>query len=203
MAVPPPLPAPPDATKQVVRAALRGARRAHVAALRAQGALNRALEAAARRVIAHVPAGATVALYHALRDEIDPAPLAAMLAARGHELALPHVAADGGTMRFLAWRPGAALARGALGLSQPHAEGAEIAPAVIVTPLVGFDRHGGRIGQGAGYYDRAFAALPGAIRIGFAWSTQELATVPLDPWDVPLHAVATEREWIAIPGETA
>ena len=53
------------------------------------------------------------------------------------------------------------------------------------------------------YYDRAFAALPGARRIGYAWSVQEVQLVPLDPWDVPLHAVATEREWIAIEGPDA
>ena len=53
-----------------------------------------------------------------------------------------------------------------------------------------------RLGQGAGFYDRAFARLPAALRIGLAWSVQEVDILPADPWDAPLHAVVTEKEWI-------
>ena len=198
MAVPPPSPLSADPAKPAVRARLRAARRGFVAGLRQDDRLAAALGTAAERVAAHVPAGASVALYSAFGDEIDPAPLAALLAARGHRLALPHVGADGTTLRFLHWSPDAALIGGRYGLMQPDEKSEEIAPTMILTPLVGFDRLGGRIGQGAGFYDRAFAALPGAVRIGFAWSVQELDCVPLDPWDVPLHGVATEAEWIVI-----
>jgi 5-formyltetrahydrofolate cyclo-ligase len=196
MAVPPPSLLLAD--KQALRRDLRARRKAHVAALKAEGGYDRALAAAAERVVQHVPAGAIVALFHPFGDEIDPTPLARLLAERGHALALPHVAEDRTTMRFLAWSPDAALVTGAFGLSQPATDAAAIAPTLVLTPLVGFDRAGGRIGQGAGFYDRAFAALPGARRIGYAWSVQEVAHVPLDPWDVPLHAVATESEWITI-----
>ena len=85
-----------------------------------------------------------------------------------------------------------------MGLRQPAVTSAECAPDLIVTPLLGFDRRGGRIGYGAGHYDRAFQRFPGARRIGFAWSVQQVDAVPLDPWDVPLHAVVTEREFIAL-----
>jgi 5-formyltetrahydrofolate cyclo-ligase len=189
--------------KQAARRDLRAARRAHVRKLREDGFYFDAVGAVTDRVLAHVPAGAGVALYRAFGDEIDPAPLGALLAERGHTLALPHVAADRTTMRFLAWHPDHPLFTGAFGLSQPHEEAQKIAPTIILTPLVGFDRQGGRIGQGAGFYDRAFAALPGAVRIGLAWSVQEVAHLPLDPWDVPLHAVATELEWITMRGTTA
>ena len=70
------------------------------------------------------------------------------------------------------------------------------APDVILLPLIGFDRALNRLGQGAGYYDRACAALPDARRIGLAWNVQEWPALPADPWDVPLDAVATQREWI-------
>jgi 5-formyltetrahydrofolate cyclo-ligase len=152
---------------------------------------------AALRVLAHIPAGASVAVYHAYRSELDPAPLAGLLAANGHALALPHIAPDGVTLRFLRWLPGDPLAQTPFGVLQPVA-GPDVAPSVVLTPLLGFDRAGGRLGQGAGHYDRAFAAMPGAIRIGYAWSVQEVDAVPHDPWDVRLHAIATEREWIGI-----
>jgi 5-formyltetrahydrofolate cyclo-ligase len=173
-----------------------------VARLRTEGRIDDALAAVAAHADPHIPPGASVALYLAFGAEIDPMPLAALLVRRGVSLALPHVSADHRTMRFLAWDPDAPLTAGAFGLSQPDEHATPVAPAVVLTPLVGFDRTGGRIGQGGGFYDRAFAALPGAIRIGYAWSVQETAAIPRDPWDVPLHAIATEQEWIMIEGPT-
>lgn len=199
MAVPPPSPFPADPAKPALRRALRAARAAHVASL-AAGGREGAQHAAARHVAAHVPSGAAVALYQAAGDEIDPAPLAAMLAAAGCRIALPHVAGDRVTMRFLEWTAGDPLHPGAFGLRQPHDAADPLAPEIILTPLLGFDRAGGRIGQGKGFYDRAFASLPGARRIGYAWSVQQVAHVPIDPWDVPLHAIATECAWIAVEG---
>ena len=191
MAVPPPSP-----DKPAVRRALKQARRTYVTRLAEAGQIAEMIEAAALRAAGHIRPGAIVALYSSFGQELDPAPLGVLLSAQGYRLALPHVAADRTTMRFIAWDHGAPLIAGAYGLSQPAEEGGEIAPTIIITPLVGFDRKGGRIGQGAGYYDRAFAALPGAVRIGYAWSVQELPAIPRDPWDVPLHAICTEREWI-------
>ena len=52
------------------------------------------------------------------------------------------------------------------------------------------------LGFGGGYYDRAFAAYPDAIRIGIGWSVQECDSLPHEDHDMPLNAVLTEREWI-------
>ena len=191
MAVPPPL---PDPAKIALRADLRAQRMAHVAALGPADA-RLAAEAAAEILLPHVPAGAVVSLYLAMRDEIDPAPLAEALHARGHDLALPTLI-DRTTMCFLAWQPGDALRSGPMKLRQPLLSAPERAPDLIVTPLTGFDRLGGRIGYGAGHYDRAFQLYPGAHRIGLAWAMQEVESVPHDPWDVRLHAIVTEREFV-------
>jgi 5-formyltetrahydrofolate cyclo-ligase len=193
MAVPPPS---PDPAKLALRAELRARRTAHVTALGPDLA-RAAAEAAADRLLAHIPAGATVSLYVAMHDELDPEPLAATLHARGHALALPALF-DATAMQFLAWQPGDPLGRGPMALRQPLASAPECAPDLIVTPLTGFDRQGGRIGYGAGHYDRAFQRYPGAHRIGLAWAVQEVEAVPHDPWDVRLHAITTEREFIRI-----
>lgn len=137
----------------------------------------------------------TVATYRPLADEADPAPLTDAARAAGCTLALPRVTGRGVPMRFLRWTPGNALEHGPFGIEQPPADAQDVAPDIILTPLLGFDRHGNRLGQGAGYYDRALASLPPAWRVGVAWSVQE-AAVPVEPWDVPLHAIATEKEWI-------
>lgn len=198
MAVPlPPFNPLADPAKPALRAALRAARAEHVAA-RGDAAIDDA-RAAAALVLPHIARGAVVALYLALKEELDPDPLVRLLHARGQELALPWLG-DEVTMDFRAWAPGDALERGPFRLRQPIASAAPRAPDIVITPLLGFDRAGGRIGQGASHYDRALARYPGARRIGFAWSVQETEGVPHDPWDMPLHAVATEREWIVMPG---
>jgi 5-formyltetrahydrofolate cyclo-ligase len=116
----------------------------------------------------------------------------------GKIVALPHVERPSVPMRFLGWSEGDSLTKGRFGLEQPDLRTArEVAPDLILAPLLGFDRRLHRLGQGAGYYDRAFARYPDAVRVGIAWSVQELDFAPDDPWDAPLHAVLTEREWIS------
>ena len=143
--------------------------------------------------------GLVVASYHPIGSEADPAPLARAALDRGCTLALPHVVGRDAAMRFVAWHPDHALVAGPFGLSQPHHDGDDVAPDIILTPLIGFDHALHRLGQGAGHYDRAFAGLPAARRIGVAWSVQHVDPLPIDPWDVPLHAVITEQGWLERP----
>ncbi len=193
MAVPPPT---PDPAKIALRDTLRARRTSYVAALGEDG-VRTASEAAARHLLDHIPAGATISLYIAMQDELDPEPLATALHEQGHAVAMPALF-DGTTMRFLAWQPGDALERGPMRLHQPLGTQPERAPDLIVAPLLGFDRTGNRVGYGAGHYDRAFQQFAGARRVGFAWAMQEVARIPHDPWDVPLHAVATEQGFIPL-----
>lgn len=175
--------------KAALRAAARAARAAFAAAPHLPIAVDPRFEALLR-------AGAVVASYVPIGGEADPAPLEHAAVALGCRLALPHVVDRATPLRFLAWHPEAMLTDGPFGLRQPADAADALAPDVVLTPLVAFDRGLNRLGQGAGHYDRAFAAYPQARRIGVAWSVQELAAVPADPWDMPLHAIATEKEWI-------
>lgn len=139
-----------------------------------------------------------IASYLPVRGEADPGAIADAALARGWRIALPHVGAPHAPMRFLAWVPGAPLVPGPFGLRQPAADAPPLAPDLILTPLVAFDAAGNRLGQGAGYYDRAFAGLPSARRIGIAWSFQQVPAVPVDAWDMPLHGIVTEQGWIDV-----
>ena len=149
--------------------------------------------------LARLEHGLTLASYVPVGAEADPAQLARAAVERGCLIALPHVTTRAAPMRFLAWDSAAALVAGPFGLSQPADAADALAPDVILTPLLAFDAALNRLGQGAGYYDRAFAQFPAAWRIGVAWSVQQAETLPVDAWDVPLHAVVTERGWIALP----
>lgn len=137
-----------------------------------------------------------IASYLPMGNEPDPAPIVAAALAAGWRHAVPHVVKRELPMRFLEWRPGDPVALGPMRLRQPLADAPELAPDIILTPLVAFDRALNRLGQGAGFYDRAFAALPSALRVGIAWSIQEVPGLPVDEWDMPLHGVVTERGWI-------
>lgn len=137
-----------------------------------------------------------VALYAQTGDEAPALRLADMLAAQGKTLCLPCVMDRIGTMEFRTWSPGDEMEHGRFGTRNPCADAPICHPDAIIAPLVAFDAELMRLGQGGGYYDRAFARYDKALRIGLAWSVQEMERVPADPWDVPLHAVITERSLI-------
>ncbi|HEX5061643.1 MAG TPA: 5-formyltetrahydrofolate cyclo-ligase, partial [Kofleriaceae bacterium] len=65
--------------------------------------------------------------------------------------------------------------------------------AAVFVPGLAFDRAGGRIGWGRGYYDVTLAAAsPAALRIGLAFECQIIEHVPREPHDAALHYVVTE-----------
>lgn len=168
--------------------------RARMRAERTAFALNcDAVIAPPAEFLSRLGPGMIVASYIPMASEADPTPLAAAARAAGCIVALPRVEDRAGELRFLAWDERDPLLPGAFGLRQPRADAAEVAPAIILTPLVGFDDAFNRLGQGAGHYDRAFARHPAAWRLGVAWSVQRLPPLTPDPWDVPLHAVVTEK----------
>lgn len=183
----------PSPTKADLRATMREGRAAFVASL----SLAERCAAAARVAETILPLlddAATVALYLPIGAEVDVLPLIAALEARGTKLALPFYGGLQVSPRFLAWAPGGALVSGPMGLRQPDpAVAAEARPDAFIVPLLAFDHSRARLGYGAGYYDRAFAAHPQARRIGVAWACQQLPAVPVDNWDMPLHAVVTEE----------
>ncbi|WP_447754036.1 5-formyltetrahydrofolate cyclo-ligase [Sphingopyxis fribergensis] len=180
--------------KQRLREKLRF-RRKHFAAnldAMAQLAAFRALPAPLSDLLAD---HAVVGAYVAWGDEPDILPMFAGVAGAG-ALALPHHAARIDAMDFRRWRPGEPLAKGPWSTQQPADDAALAIPDLIFCPLVGFDRHGGRIGQGGGHYDRYFAAHPGILRIGVGWSVQEIDATPRESTDIALDAILTEQEFI-------
>ena len=145
---------------------------------------------------ARLTPGLVIASYIPVGSEADPAPFLRAATDTACRIALPHVTTRSTPMRFLEWIEGVPLVAGPHNLRQPPADATELQPDIILTPLLGFDLAGNRLGQGAGYYDRAFAAYPDAWRVGIAWSVQRVDALAIDPWDMPLHAIATETDWI-------
>ena len=150
---------------------------------------------AAGRVADHasdLPAGETVALYRAVGAELDPEPLAQALIAGGRRLCLPVAIQRDAPLGFRRWSPGEPLEMDVAGCPAPLPLAEEVTPDLIIAPLLAFDAAGSRLGQGGGYYDRTFAALPEAVRVGLAYDGQRVEALPILPHDVALHGVLTE-----------
>jgi len=178
--------------KHELRAAMRALRKR----------LTEADPEAAERAAGHadaLPSGAIVALYRAMGSELDTDVLANVLHQAGRRLCLPVVLERDAAMIFRAWAPGEPLELDAAGCSAPLPLGEVVRPDLILTPLLAFDAHGGRLGQGGGYYDRTFAALPDAHRVGFAYAGQAVDRLALEPHDIRLHGVLTETGYRAFP----
>lgn len=143
-----------------------------------------------------MPRGFALAGYWPLEGELDPRPGMERLGARGHPLALPRMNGQGQPLVFHAWRPGDVLTEGAFRVMEPCATQPVCVPDLILVPLLAFDRRGGRLGYGMGFYDRTLSGLgSGPYRpqaFGFAFADQEVDEVPMGPGDVWLDGVITE-----------
>ncbi len=66
---------------------------------------------------------------------------------------------------------------------------------VVIVPGSVFDRHGGRMGYGGGFYDRFFSnGAAAALRIGVAFELQLVDRVPMEPHDQFMDLLVTEKE---------
>ncbi len=139
-----------------------------------------------------------VAGYWPVGGEIDGRPLLAALAKAGRVVALPRMEGRNGPARFLVWRGNEALTADAFGVPSPPKSGADLAPKLILTPLLAFDRAGRRLGQGGGHYDRIISLYRahGAVAVGLAYAEQEMGQVPTGPHDAYLDWVITPKEAI-------
>ena len=67
---------------------------------------------------------------------------------------------------------------------------------LIIVPGVAFDKSGGRLGMGKGYYDRFLSSHKGVLRVALAFHEQILASIPQKPYDESVDIIVTDREII-------
>lgn len=66
---------------------------------------------------------------------------------------------------------------------------------LVVTPGLGFDKNGNRLGRGGSYYDRFFANPQlKAQRCGFAFDEQLVESIPVTEQDEPMDFLVTDME---------
>jgi 5-formyltetrahydrofolate cyclo-ligase len=178
--------------KTALRLAMRTSRRALAAEAPDAAGLAAAL-AMASALSAEVVAG-----YHPQGGEMDPGPLIRALAAKGARAVLPRAARRDAPLRFHAADDPTPKTPDAYGVPAPAASAEILTPDLVIVPLLAFDARGGRLGQGAGCYDRTLADLRsrGAVWVlGLAYAGQEVAKVPAEDHDQLLDAVLTEKAY--------
>jgi len=145
-----------------------------------------------------------VAAFASLSGEIDTQPLMRSAADEGKIVLLPRMIGVG-RLEFAAVDAGEELVPGPFGVREPHPRcptRSLSSVGLVLVPGLAFDRRGGRLGRGAGYYDRALAwagtgrARPLCLGIGFA--LQMVESVPRTALDVLMDGVVTEEEFLLV-----
>lgn len=181
---------------QTAKAALRAEMKRRLGALDPTAA-RRAAERVAERVLALPEVASARRVFSCLSfgDEIDTWGLVRALADDGREIVVPR--ADPGR-RLTVHRWPCDLVALPFGLRQPspQVEGisAEDVDAIDVALILGlaFDRHGHRLGYGAGYFDR-FLAGRGFPAVGLAYDFQVVDELPVEAHDVAMAVVVSDE----------
>ena len=188
--------------KKVLRVEMRALRR------RLLDETPEAAARAARRLpVSRFGRFSVVGAYCAQGTELDPGPiLQAILELNPGrtQAALPVAAEKNAPLVFRLWRPADPLKPDAYGIPSPLASAPEVLPNLMLTPVLAFDRAGGRLGQGGGHYDRTLANLRRqrpVFVLGVAFAGQEIEAVPMGRHDQRLDAIVTETAYIEVGKE--
>lgn len=139
--------------------------------------------------------GETVMVFTSKEKEVNTQPLILSLFSRGNPVVVPIIVKEDFSLRLSYLRDLSLLVPSTFGVPEPigseiPAEAGQIG--TIILPMLGFDRAGGRIGYGAGYYDRFLEKNPGMRKIGIAFGCQEVGRLPVDEKDIRMDIIITE-----------
>ena len=187
-----------DDVRRSLRTSIRRLRRGIPPVERACAARN--VARIADRVL-RLHRGSRLALYASTSEELDTFELIALAQTRGCRVYLPRIHGHrlARAMHFVESSERQRFNR--FGIPEPH--GAQWVSAraldIVFVPLVGFDRHGIRLGMGGGYYDRALAfrrtrtVWHAPLLVGLGYALQEVERITPAAHDVPLDLVITEK----------
>ena len=167
------------------------------------GARRLAAGEALRARLVALPAvtdAATILCFASFRSEIDTMPLIDWWLAHGIAVALPRIIGPRHMEAFAVTDPKSDLLPGRHDIPEPREGLALVDPAVIdvvIVPGSAFDREGGRMGYGGGFYDAFLRRLrPDARRIGIGFEAQLVERVPREAHDLCVDLVVTESRAI-------
>lgn len=140
----------------------------------------------------------TVFCFVSLGDEVDTHGLIDVLQDAGKRILVPRILPEH-RMIAVAFPGWTGLVPGTLGILTPPDSTEFAGPIdVCITPGLGFNMAGGRLGYGRGYYDEWFATHDATCRLGVAFECQLAAELPMNAGDMPVDLIATEERIIRI-----
>lgn len=135
----------------------------------------------------------TVLLYAPLPHEPNLLPL---LKKMDHRFFFPRI--EGSELTLFEWSPTSSWVQGAHHIQEPDPQTWRLASLseidLALIPGLAFDKEGGRLGWGKGYFDRLLASpLCHALKIGVAWPWQIVAAIPKEPHDIRMDIIMTSK----------
>lgn len=187
--------------KREVRRTMRARRGAMSPAERAAASAAICAKLAARLDLGASAGGSPVAVYLAMPDEVDLGAYIARMLRLGRNVVAPRWNGETYELAVLKGLDSRHLRRGPMGIMEPD-DAETVSPKDVhawIVPGLAFTRDGRRLGYGGGWYDRFLSAAPrGAVKLGVAFSSQMVESLPVEPHDVPLSDVVDDS-----PGDIA
>lgn len=145
-------------------------------------------------------ASPTVMVYMALNQEVQTADIIAEARRQNKRVVVPVVQAST-LMAVDLPVDSEPLRRGQFGILEPRSWKVVVQPSdipFVIVPGIAFDRQGGRLGFGKGYYDRFLQqASVSTFFCALAFAMQIVPEVPCMAHDIRMHGIMTEQEFIA------
>ena len=130
-----------------------------------------------------------ISFYWPIGSEIDTRPSMAALNDFGSLISL--ASTEKNNIIYRLWLPDDLIKINKIGIQIDTQEVNK--PDIIICPLIGFDKNLNRLGRGGGYYDKSLLKLNNTIKIGFAYSIQEIDKVPMEKHDINMDAIITDK----------
>lgn len=150
-----------------------------------------------------------IAAYLAGDGEIDPSLFIRRAWRHNKKVYLPVLAPFASRIYFAPYTPDSKMKLNRFGIPEPDAHPEHwLKPRqmqLILTPLVGFDMMGNRLGMGGGFYDRSLSftrfrkSAHAPWLMGLAHQLQCVDKLPLQAHDIPMKMIATEQGLYEIP----
>jgi 5-formyltetrahydrofolate cyclo-ligase len=139
-------------------------------------------------------------LYNANDNEVTTEAIWQTAISHGQAVYYPRITPDKVDLEFVRRYPGERLVPGTFNILIPPGNDLLLqtqSSAIVLTPGVGFDEEGHRLGRGKGYYDRAFrGVLADALRVALAYELQVVPEIPSGPEDELVQWIVTESRLI-------
>lgn len=150
--------------------------------------------------------GAKLLLFYvSYRSEADTRYLLRQALKAGRDIAVPKV--EGTELLFYRIIDMTQLVSGYRGILEPDVGRAKLiseaelqeyvaGQAILFVPGCAFDRRGGRMGYGGGFYDRFISRYPNLLKVAFSYEEQIVERVPAQEHDRRVDLIITEKEII-------